>query len=266
MSPSECKHGVPYRYACEVCDVAGEVAMSPEAQRIAIAEARGWSHRTIDAHTYWWHDENNKTLPPGDDGMRSCPDYLNDRNAMHEAVTALAYGSAPGCVDYIAVRDVFLRHLQRAQGNTPSTDRIITLSTGWCFLCASLSQLAEAFLKTLNLWDDTKGQPPPMSKTETPTSKADPFCQCDNCGAVRRSSNLVMIRDFWSRTEPGGIIPHGDCPDCGAFCYVATKEELATAAITRLLDCPAMNEEFEEKATGAARRFAREVLSITKTQ
>jgi hypothetical protein len=34
----------------------------------------------------WWHEENNKSLPPEDDGFRECPDYLNDLNAMCNAV------------------------------------------------------------------------------------------------------------------------------------------------------------------------------------
>jgi hypothetical protein len=63
--------------------------MTPEQQRIAIAEACGWSYRKTEFCTYWWNDEVNKTLPPNDDGFRPCPDYLNDLNAMHEAEKVL---------------------------------------------------------------------------------------------------------------------------------------------------------------------------------
>jgi hypothetical protein len=85
---------------------------------------------------------------------RVLPNYLTDLNAMHEAEKVLEYRIAPQCSDYIDTRDAFLRHLQRIQRNTPSEDRIITLSTGWCFLRATAAQRAEAFLRTLNLWKE----------------------------------------------------------------------------------------------------------------
>jgi hypothetical protein len=52
--------------------------MTPEAQRIAIAEACGWK----------WFNGNNQfwITPDGNcDGKQPLPDYLNDLNAMHEA-------------------------------------------------------------------------------------------------------------------------------------------------------------------------------------
>ena len=42
---------------------------------------------------------------------------------------------------------------------------------------------------------------------------------CANCGAVWTAAQLAPYHDFWSRVQPGEIIPQGDCPDCGAFCY-----------------------------------------------
>jgi hypothetical protein len=42
---------------------------------------------------------------------------------------------------------------------------------------------------------------------------------CAHCGAVWTAEQLAPYHDFWSRVQPGEIIPHGDCPDCGAFCY-----------------------------------------------
>jgi len=104
--------------------------MTPEQQQIAIAEACGWTHHTIDDHTYWWHEENNKTLPPDDDGMRSCPDYLNDLNAMHEAEKVL--------------RPILSeRYYRRLREQIGSYDLAIS---------ATAAQRAEAFLRTLNLW------------------------------------------------------------------------------------------------------------------
>ena len=42
---------------------------------------------------------------------------------------------------------------------------------------------------------------------------------CANCGAVWTTAQLAPYHDFWSRVQPGEIIPQGDCPACGAFCY-----------------------------------------------
>lgn len=43
--------------------------------------------------------------------------------------------------------------------------------------------------------------------------------ECANCGAVWTAAQLAPYHDFWSRVQPGEIIPQGDCPGCGAFCY-----------------------------------------------
>jgi hypothetical protein len=42
---------------------------------------------------------------------------------------------------------------------------------------------------------------------------------CAKCGAVWTAVQLAPYHDFWSRVQPGEIIPQGDCPACGAFCY-----------------------------------------------
>ncbi len=66
----------------------GGPAMSPEAQRIAIAEACGYFPMGVTAGKPWWGTRTN----PSDkyaansfffDGL---PPYLTDLNAMHEAV------------------------------------------------------------------------------------------------------------------------------------------------------------------------------------
>lgn len=43
--------------------------------------------------------------------------------------------------------------------------------------------------------------------------------QCDNCGKVLASENLVTAKNLGMRSSPGGVIPSGECPDCGALCY-----------------------------------------------
>jgi len=30
---------------------------------------------------------------------------------------------------------------------------------------------------------------------------------------------LCEAKDFFQRTEPGGVVPSGECPGCGALCY-----------------------------------------------
>ncbi len=68
------------------------------------------------------------------------PDYLTDLNAMHEAEKVLDYWQA--CV----MDD----NLQKVR---PFTNNAGSHSHNWHCTAA---QRAEAFLRTLNLWDDTK--------------------------------------------------------------------------------------------------------------
>jgi hypothetical protein len=98
--------------------------MKPEKQRIAIAEACGWSPV---APFGWSHPD----LPPADNIYgRVPPDYLNDLNAMHKAEN-LVLKSAQQCRDYANVLD---------DGN------------GGHF--ATSAQRAEAFLRTIGKWED----------------------------------------------------------------------------------------------------------------
>ena len=91
--------------------------MSPEQQRIAIAEACGWFFMDDS----WRYPNGAKAL--------SLPDYLNDLNAMHEAEKVLINGK----------EQVYFEDLHGVAGNLT-------------FYCATAAQRAEAFLKTLNLW------------------------------------------------------------------------------------------------------------------
>ena len=102
--------------------------MTPEQQRIAIAEACGWK----------WHSRYKGSIKVWDNGLdyvfwdSDLPDYLNDLNAMHEAEKVLnneqwvAYG----------------RELNRL-GVFPMVH-------------ATASQRAEAFLRTLGIWEVTE--------------------------------------------------------------------------------------------------------------
>ncbi len=114
--------------------------MTPEAQRIAIAEACGWRMGTetvehIDGYQWtetrkFWTSPTRKTY--------SLPDYLNDLNAMHEA------------------EELFYAKADTLEG----AERMRGYSTWLCHLAkyplrATASQRAEAFLRTIGKWQDT---------------------------------------------------------------------------------------------------------------
>lgn len=69
--------------------------LTPEEQRIKVAELCGLTVQECKEQPgeyYVWNEERNKQLAKegsSDDGMLNFPDYLNDLNAMHEAVMAV---------------------------------------------------------------------------------------------------------------------------------------------------------------------------------
>lgn len=44
--------------------------------------------------------------------------------------------------------------------------------------------------------------------------------RCDNCGKVHSDQTLVPARHLSMRVDPNGVMPSGECPDCGALCYL----------------------------------------------
>ena len=106
--------------------------MTPDAQRIAIAEACGYTYHG--EATYGGSQKNGWWL-----GDKYCfhgiPDYLSDLNAMHEAEKALN-------------AEQWMQYLDRLG--------IITDGRLRSYTHATAAQRAEAFLRTLNLWDDSK--------------------------------------------------------------------------------------------------------------
>lgn len=119
--------------------------MTPEKQRLAIASACGW-HEKPEPHgsfnaTAWWQNEHrypSYEMP--------VPNYREDLNAMHEAEEILKQkGVFTSYLSALAKTCGF-----KAQG-----------SEAWFYLHAGLeavasataAQRAEAFLKTLNLWE-----------------------------------------------------------------------------------------------------------------
>jgi len=123
--------------------------MKPESQRIAIAEACGWSIKACLVQrgyalytpggaiwTSFWDAPKDAVKEKlweacGD----QLPDYLNDLNAMHEAEKVIG----------INMRS-YLETLQRVVDET--------CGGGAYAHTATAAQRAEAFLRTLNLWRD----------------------------------------------------------------------------------------------------------------
>lgn len=100
--------------------------MTPEQQRIAIAEACGWTNICEEikpAIIYLWGTdlENCKSI---------VPDYLNDLNAMHEAEKLLGRGASYG---------LYKASLAELCAKQHPID-------------AAAAQRAEAFLRTIGKW------------------------------------------------------------------------------------------------------------------
>jgi hypothetical protein len=119
--------------------------MTPDQQRIAIATACGWKcagHPDQLAATVGYHFACQFVLTPEGKLVthNSVPDYLGDLNAMHEAEKVL-----------MDEQCVFIRlHLRERLENHPASRYV------WN---ATARQRAEAFLRTLGLWQSTPTQP-----------------------------------------------------------------------------------------------------------
>jgi len=107
--------------------------MSPTMQRIAIAEACGWTHtKTInnpDETPYGSHPDSSEewALP--------MPDHLNDRNAMHKALMTLTARQGNDLCGYL---------------------NMMGINGDWELVTAPLELLAEAFLRTIDKWEETE--------------------------------------------------------------------------------------------------------------
>ncbi len=99
--------------------------MTPEAQRTAIAEACGWKTEYRDAVS----------------SVTALPDYLNDLNAMHDALKTLN-------ADQMISMDY---HLDVVVGNGKQG-----LNCEYFLWSASAAQFAKAFLRTIGKWKEGK--------------------------------------------------------------------------------------------------------------
>jgi hypothetical protein len=99
--------------------------MNKEQQRIAIAEACGWTK-----------------CPRCDDprcAYNIAPDYLNDLNAMHEAEKVLG--------------EKQIRSYAFTLAQVLDTSPTVDLDDQFLNIHATAAQRAEAFLRALNLWE-----------------------------------------------------------------------------------------------------------------
>lgn len=119
--------------------------MTPERQRIKIAEACGWKFtQGEDGECHTWYPNGEHCCSDFHACPTTClPDYLNDLNAMHEAEKVLLTGA---CDD---VRSLYLDYVFLQSEGFP--DRFETHMTA---LTATAAQKAEAILKALNLWEE----------------------------------------------------------------------------------------------------------------
>ena len=117
--------------------------MTPEAQRIAIAEACGWKQRkdsTMPSEKYWSGLEDAGFLP----------NYTGDLNAMHEAEKALDASSLEVKKRWLDTMAVVCAWPETALIMSNSVELNYRIGR------ATAAQRAEAFLRTLTLWDDSK--------------------------------------------------------------------------------------------------------------
>ncbi len=105
--------------------------MTPEEQRIIIAQACGWRQVGFGAREGLWRHSRCRTSILA----KQLPDYLNDLNAMHEAEKMLTAKQ----------RDVYAAKIADVTG----CDDML-----FGFIHSTAAQRCEAFLRTLNKWKD----------------------------------------------------------------------------------------------------------------
>lgn len=121
--------------------------MSPEDQKIAIAESVGLPEVKLERWCGCGNDLKATYSAPGQDGKGGntcrtlCHDYLNDLNAMHTVIAELPSDGSWG---------LFLTRLARITGgfDQPDTTRDMLL------VQATAAQRAEAYLRTIGKWKD----------------------------------------------------------------------------------------------------------------
>lgn len=111
--------------------------MNKDKQRIAIAEACGWTSFQESEYKPFGKAYTTGFNPKGGENRELLPDYLNDLNAMHEAEKVLRKPIYPTDTDNIIADRMTLY----AELLNYSID-------------ATANQRAEAFLRTICRWED----------------------------------------------------------------------------------------------------------------
>jgi hypothetical protein len=108
--------------------------MSPEKQRIAIAEACGWRKAEPPNTPVWW--KNGEWVS----NVYDLPDYLNDLNAMHEAEKVLTKDRHAEFVGWLSTIQFGFLTVEEYE---------------WATIHATAAQRAEAFLRTIGKWEES---------------------------------------------------------------------------------------------------------------
>jgi predicted ABC-type transport system involved in lysophospholipase L1 biosynthesis ATPase subunit len=108
--------------------------VTPEQQRIAIAQACGWKRQEPDSCFF---DDPTESFQ---EYVGDLPDYCNDLNAMHQAETVMTDRQRTSYLDKLY--EVCNPHSM--------------LNDDWNLTCATAAQRAEAFLKTIGKWEEDK--------------------------------------------------------------------------------------------------------------
>jgi len=123
--------------------------MTPEQQRIKIAEACGWemASGTMRGQPVGIHPDEIDSATCFD--YRMIPDYLNALNAMHEAEKTLSENDQQKYLDILA--------------DAPRNDRYLTWADS---VFATAAQRAEAFLRATGMWDYSEAEIDPRGFEE----------------------------------------------------------------------------------------------------
>ena len=110
--------------------------MTPEEQRVAIAEACGWTETEawLDGRRCFERADSNAGWD-----FDSLPDYINDLNAMHEAEKVLI-GDEP----------------ENSELWCDFQTNLVIACPAYLSYHATASQRAEAFLRTIGKWKEAK--------------------------------------------------------------------------------------------------------------
>lgn len=130
--------------------------MNKEQQRIAIAEACGWTRYpekdSAFGHAYWAQFKDNHFQQDTSEIGGALPDYLNDLNAMHEAYLQVIQGKDLDQAFAWHLYDIINRECYDKTGH--KFDDIVSPSEVMHHtINASAEQRAEAFLFTINNYE-----------------------------------------------------------------------------------------------------------------